>query len=93
MMDRLKTAYPTNTTFCGGITKIKWWHQFFEANWQLTLHSVVRSDQNSYSSKLLCIISLPVSMKMIGSKTAEKKWRNHLSIFRFMGAFLTFYGS
>ena len=40
------------TTFCGGITKIKGWHHFLEANWQLTLHSVVRADQNSYSSML-----------------------------------------
>ena len=43
MTDMLKTVYPPYTTFCAS---------FLEANWQLTLHSVFRSDQISYSSKL-----------------------------------------
>ena len=48
---------------------------FSDAQGQLTPESVVRSGQISNSSKLLCMSSLPASMKRIRSKTAEKTWR------------------
>ena len=38
------------------------------------------SGRISNSSKLLCMSSLPVSMKRIPSRTAEKKWQNRFQI-------------
>ena len=32
---------------------------------------------NSNSSEILCMSSLPASIKRIGSKTTEKRWRHH----------------
>ena len=49
---------------------------FSDAQGQLTLQSVVQSGRNSNSSELSCMSSLPASMKRIGCKTAEKKWRH-----------------
>ena len=46
----------------------------------------------SYSSKLSCMLSLPVSMKMIRSRTAEKKWRHHLLHYKTIGNFSDFQG-
>ena len=40
---------------------------------------VVRSSHISNSSKLLCMSSLPVSMKRIPSRTSEKKWQHRFS--------------
>ena len=50
---------------------------FSDAQGQLTPQSVVQSGQNSNSSELKCMSSLPASMKRIGWKLAEKK-RRHL---------------
>ena len=47
---------------------------FYDAQGQLTLLSVVRSGQISNSWKLLCMSSLPASIKRIRSKTGEKTW-------------------
>ena len=47
---------------------------FFDAQGQLTLYSVIRSGRNSNSSKILCMSSLPASLKRNGSIATEKKW-------------------
>ena len=46
---------------------------------QLALWSMVGSGQILNSSKLLCMSSLPVSMKRITLRTTEKKWQNRFS--------------
>ena len=74
----------------------KWRHRFShykpmkifsDVQGQLTLQSVVRSGRNSNSSELSCMSSLPASMKRIGRKTAEKKWRHRFLHYNPMGAF------
>ena len=45
---------------------------------------VVGPGRNSNSSEILCMSSLPASIKRIGSKTTEKRWRH---CFKSMGAF------
>ena len=40
--------------------------------------SVVRSGRNSNSSEILCMSSLPASIKRIGSNATEKRWRHHI---------------
>ena len=52
---------------------------FSDFQGQLTLQWVVQSSQNSNSSELLCMSSLPASMKRIRWQTAEKKWRHRFS--------------
>ena len=54
---------------------------------QLTPKSVVRSGQNSNSSEILCMSSLPASKRRIGSKPTEKRWRHHFPHCKSMGAF------
>ena len=49
----------------------KWKHQFFRR--LRAANSVVGSGRISNSSKLLCMSSLPVSMKRIPSRTTKKK--------------------
>ena len=58
---------------------------FLAAQGQLTLQSVVRSVQNSKFSEILCMSLLPASIKRIGSKTTEKRWRHRFR--QSMGAF------
>ena len=74
----------------------KWRHRFShykpmeifsDVQGQLTPQSVVRSGQNSNSSELSCMLSLPASMQRIGRKTAEKKWRHRFLHYNPMGAF------
>ena len=62
----------------------KWQYQFLDAQGQLTLYSVIRSDPSSNSSTLLCMSPLPGSMKRIRYKTAEKTWQPH---FKYTGIF------
>ena len=58
----------------------KWKHQFFRhLRAASSVVSVVGSGQISNSSKLLCMSSLPVSMKWIPSRTTEKKWQHLFS--------------
>ena len=38
---------------------------------------MVQSGRKSNSSEILCMSSLPASIKRIGSKTTEKRWRHH----------------
>ena len=60
---------------------------FLDAQGQLTPMSVVRSGRNSNSSETLCMSSFPASIKRIGSKATEKRWRQHFPNFKSMGAF------
>ena len=46
-----------------------------------------RSGRNSNLSEILCMSSLPASIKRIGSKATEKKWRHHFPHYKSMGAF------
>ena len=48
---------------------------------------MVRSDRNSNSSEILSMSSLPSSIKRIGSKATEKRWRHHFPHYKSMGAF------
>ena len=48
---------------------------------------MVRSGRNSNSSEILCMSSLPASIKRIGSKTTEKRWRHRFPHYKPMGAF------
>ena len=48
---------------------------------------MVRSGRNSSSSEILCMSSLPASIKRIRSKTTEKKWRHHFPKIVLNGAF------
>ena len=48
---------------------------------------MVRSGRNFNSSKILCMSSLHVSIKRIGPKAAEKRWRHRFPICKSMGAF------
>ena len=48
---------------------------------------MVRSSRNSNSFKILCMSSLPASIKKIGSKATEKRWRHHFPHYKSIGAF------
>ena len=60
---------------------------FPEAQGQLTPNSVVQTGRNSNLSEILCMSSLPASLKRIGSKTTEKRWRHCFPHYKSMGAF------
>ena len=60
---------------------------FLDAQKQLTLLSLIRSDWISNSSKLSCMLSLPASMKRIWSRTAKKNRRHCFSHYKPMGIF------
>ena len=59
---------------------------FLDAHGQ-TPSSVVRSGRNLSSFEILCMSLLPASIKRIGSKTTEKRWRHHFPHYKSMGAF------
>ena len=72
-----------------------WWRSFphyksmgifSDAQGQLTLLSVDGSGRISNSCKLLCMSSLPASIKRIRSKTVEKTWWRPFPQFYLMGA-------
>ena len=65
----------------------KFMGNFLDAQGQLTPLSVVRSGPNSNSFEILCMSSLPASIKRIGSKATEKRWRHHFPHYKLMGAF------
>ena len=48
---------------------------------------VVRSGPNFNLCEILRMSSLPASIKRIGSKTTEKRWRHHFPHYKSMGAF------
>ena len=54
---------------------------FLDAQGQLTPKSVVWSGRNSNSSVIFRISLLPASLKRIGSKATEKRWRHHFPHF------------
>ena len=60
---------------------------FLDTQGQLTPQSVVRPGRNSNSSEILCMSSLPASIKRIGSKATEKRWRHYFPHYKSMGAF------
>ena len=48
---------------------------------------MVWSGQNSNSSEILCMSLLPASIRRIGSKATEKRWRHNFPHYKSMGAF------
>ena len=48
---------------------------------------MVRSGRNSNLSEILCMSSLPASIKRIGSKPTEKRWRHRFTHYKSMEAF------
>ena len=48
---------------------------------------MVRVGRNSNSSEILCMSSLPASIKRISSKATEKRWRHRFPHYKSMGAF------
>ena len=60
---------------------------FSDAQGQITPESVVISGRNLHSSKLLCMSSLPVRMKMIESKMKELECSQDFSHYKSMGGF------
>ena len=60
---------------------------FSDAQWQITLKSVVVSSQNWNSSKLSCMSSLPARMKMIHTKMKDLECSQDFSHYKSMGIF------
>ena len=48
---------------------------------------MVGSGRNSKSFEIFCMSSSPASIRRIGSKTTEKRWRHHFPHYKSMGAF------
>ena len=48
---------------------------------------MVRSGRNSNLSEILYMSSFPASIKRIGSKATEKRWRHHFPHYKSMGNF------
>ena len=48
---------------------------------------MVRSGRNSNLFEILCMSSLPASIKRVESKTTEKRWRHRFPHYKSMGAF------
>ena len=60
---------------------------FSDAQWQITLESVVVSSRNWNSSKRSCMPSLPTRMKMIHTKMKELECSQDFSHYKSMGIF------
>ena len=58
---------------------------FSDVQGQVTPQSLVESDRNSNSSKLLWLSSLPARMKKIQSKIKEIEWSQHYSHYKSIG--------
>ena len=58
-----------------------------DAQGQLTPWSVVRSSRNSNSFEILYMSLLSASIKRIGSKATEKRWRHQFPHYKSMGVF------
>ena len=52
-----------------------------------SLSQVVQAGRNLNSSQILCMSSLPASIKRIGPKTTEKRWRHRFPHYKSMEAF------
>ena len=61
--------------------------KFSDAQWKITLESVVVSGRNWNSSKLSCMSSLPTRMKLIHTKMKELEWSQDFSHYKSMGIF------
>ena len=48
---------------------------------------MIRSGQKSNLSEILCMSSLPASIKRTGSKTTKKRWRHHFLHYKSTGTF------
>ena len=59
---------------------------FPDAQGQLTPQSLVRSGRISSASEMLCMFSLPASMKKIQSKMKGLEWTQHFPHYNPMGA-------
>ena len=59
---------------------------FPDAQGQLTPQSLVESGPNSNLSEILCLSSLPESIKKIGSKMKALEWSQAFSHYNSMGA-------
>ena len=58
-----------------------------DAQGQPSPSSVIRSGRNSNSFETLCMSSgIPASIKRIGSKATEKRWRHHFPRYKSIGA-------
>ena len=67
---------------------------FSDAQWQLTLKSVIESCRNSNPSKLLCLVLLVARMKKIHPKMKVLEWSQiFLLIISLWGFFQTLKGS
>ena len=60
---------------------------FSDAQGHITLVLVVESGRTLSSSKLLCMISLPARMRMIGSKMKKLECSQDVSHYKSMGIF------
>ena len=60
---------------------------FSDAQGQITLELVVVSGRNLFSSKLLCMSSLPARMRKIDSKMKELECSQDFSHYKSMGIF------
>ena len=72
------------------MNELAWRHHFpIISLWEIFRRSksAVRSGRNSNSSEILCMSSLPASIKRIGSKATEKRWIHHFPHYKSMGAF------
>ena len=75
------------------MNELAWRHHFpIISLWEIfrrsrAANSIVQSGQKSNSSEILCMSSLLASIKRIGSKTTEKRWRHRFPHYKSMGAF------
>ena len=68
------------------VTEKSWRHHFFFiAEGQVTSKCLVRYDQNSNPSEILCLSSFPVSLMKFEFIITEKGWRHHFPHSKSMG--------
>ena len=79
--DNVKTVYPPQTKFAGGIINL------CEAEGQLTPKSVMVYCRNSNQSELLWLVLLSARMKKIHPKMKVLEWSQHFSHYKSMGIF------
>ena len=74
------------------MNKLAWRHHFpitslWEIFWTSRAANSLVSGPVWPKFEILCMSSLPASIKRIGSKTTEKSWRHHFPHYKSMGAF------
>ena len=85
--DSIKNERASMATMATPFSHYKSMGKCLDAQGQLTPSLVVRSGRNSNSSEILCMSSLPASIKRTRLKATEKKWRHHFPHYKSMGAF------